>query len=61
LQGRVYSTVGLGALISQASDDGNYRLLFASTIFMAATVVTINRLVWRKMYNLAATKFKLES
>jgi NitT/TauT family transport system permease protein len=61
LQGHVYSTVGLGALISQASDDGNYRLLFASTIFMAATVVTINRLVWRKMYNLAATKFKLET
>jgi NitT/TauT family transport system permease protein len=60
LQGRVYSTVGLGALISQASDSGNSRLLFASTIFMAATVVTINRLVWRKLYNLAATRFKLE-
>jgi NitT/TauT family transport system permease protein len=61
LQGQVHSTVGLGALISQASDDGNFRLLFASTIFMAATVVTINRLVWRKMYNLAATRFKLET
>jgi NitT/TauT family transport system permease protein len=60
LKGQVYSTVGLGALISQASDDSNFRLLFASTIFMAATVVTINRLVWRKMYNLAATRFKLE-
>ncbi len=61
LQGQVHSTVGLGALISQASDDGNFRLLFASTIFMAATVVTINRLVWRRMYRLAETKFKLES
>ena len=61
LQGRVYSTVGLGALISQASDDGNFRLLFASTIFMAATVVTVNRLVWRKLYNLAGTRFKLET
>jgi NitT/TauT family transport system permease protein len=60
LQGSVHSTVGLGALISQASDDGNFRLLFASTIFMGATVVTINRLVWRKLYKLAATKFKLE-
>ena len=60
LQGHVHSTVGLGALISQASDDGNFRLLFASTIFMAATVVTINRLVWRKLYKLASTKFKLE-
>jgi NitT/TauT family transport system permease protein len=61
LQGQVHSTVGLGALISQASDDGNFRLLFASTIFMAATVVTINRLAWRRLYKLAATKFKLES
>ena len=60
LQGRVYSTLGLGALISQASDDGNFRLLFASTIFMAATVVTINRLVWRRMYKLAGTRYKLE-
>jgi NitT/TauT family transport system permease protein len=60
LHGHVYSTVGLGALISQASDDGNFRLLFASTIFMAATVVTINRLVWRKLYKLASTRFKLE-
>jgi NitT/TauT family transport system permease protein len=60
LQGRVHSTIGLGALISQASDDGNFRLLFASTIFMAGTVVTINRLLWRKLYNLAATRFKLE-
>ena len=60
LHGRVYSTVGLGALISQASDDSNFRLLFASTIFMAATVVTINRLVWRRLYKLAATRFKLE-
>ena len=32
-----------------------------STIFMAATVVTINRLVWRKLYNLASTRFKLET
>ncbi|HLW54212.1 MAG TPA: ABC transporter permease subunit [Candidatus Angelobacter sp.] len=61
LKGQVFSTTGLGALISQASDDGNFRLLFASTIFMAGTVVTINRLVWRRLYRLAATRFKLES
>ncbi len=61
LRGNTYSTLGLGALISQASDTGNSRLLFAATIFMAGTVVLVNRLVWRKLYNLAATKFKLES
>jgi NitT/TauT family transport system permease protein len=61
LKGQVFSTTGLGALISQASDEGNFRLLFASTIFMAATVVTINRLVWRRLYRLSATRFKLEA
>jgi len=28
---------------------------------MAATVVTINRLVWRKLYRLAQSRFRLES
>jgi NitT/TauT family transport system permease protein len=60
VQDRVLSTVGLGALISQASDSGNFRLLFASTIFMAASVVTVNRLVWQKLYRLASTRFRLE-
>jgi NitT/TauT family transport system permease protein len=60
LQGRTFSTTGLGALISQASDDGNFRLLFAATIFMAGTVVLINRMVWRRLYRLASSRFKLE-
>jgi NitT/TauT family transport system permease protein len=36
-------------------------VLLAATVVMAAMVVTINRLVWRRLYSLAATKFKLES
>jgi len=28
---------------------------------MATTVVLVNRLVWRGLYRLAATRFKLES
>jgi NitT/TauT family transport system permease protein len=60
LKGQIYSTVGLGAVISQASDDGNFAVLLAATILMATIVVTINRLVWRRLYGLAATKFRLE-
>jgi NitT/TauT family transport system permease protein len=60
-QGKTLSTVGLGAVISHATDTGNFRVLLASTIVMAAMVVTLNRLVWRRLYNLASTKFKLES
>ncbi len=60
-QGRTLSTVGLGAVISQAADSGNSRVLLGATIGMAAMVVTLNRLVWRRLYGLASTRFKLES
>jgi NitT/TauT family transport system permease protein len=60
-KGETLSTIGLGATISQATDGGNFRLLLASTITMAALVVTINRLVWRRLYHLAEERFKLET
>ncbi len=60
-KGHIYTTVGLGATISQATDAGNFDLLLAATMMMAATVVTINRLVWRRLYALAETRFRLET
>ena len=59
-RGKTFSTVGLGALISRATDGGNFPLLLAATICLAAMVVTINRLLWRRLYNLASTRFKLD-
>jgi NitT/TauT family transport system permease protein len=60
-KGQTYTTAGLGATISQATDTGNFDLLLAATIMMAATVVTINRLVWRRLYALAETRYRLET
>ena len=60
-KGQTYSTVGVGAMISAATDAKNFNLLLASTIALAAVVVTTNRLVWRRLYRLAETRFKLES
>src|SRR5271165_6625431 len=60
LKDQTYTTVGLGAVISRATDAGNFDLLLASTIVMAMIVVTINRLVWRRMYRLAAARYTLE-
>jgi NitT/TauT family transport system permease protein len=60
-RGQTISTTGLGAIISQATDAGNFRLLLTATVVMVVTVVIINRLVWRRLYVLAATKFRLES
>jgi len=60
-KGHIYTTVGLGATISQATDAGNFDLLLAATMMMAATVVTINRLVWRRLYALAETRFRFDT
>ena len=59
-QGHTFSTTGLGAVISHATDTGNFSVLLAATVVMAAMVVAVNRLVWRRLYALASTKFKLE-
>jgi NitT/TauT family transport system permease protein len=60
-KGRTYSTVGVGAMISAASNARNFNLLLAATIALAAVVVTTNRLLWRRLYRLAETRFKLDA
>ena len=53
-------TVGVGALIARATAAGNYPLLLASTLVMVLTVVLINRLVWRRLYQVAEDRFRME-
>jgi NitT/TauT family transport system permease protein len=60
-KGQIYTTTGLGASISRATDSGDFHLLLAATIMISATVVTVNRLVWRRLYRLAETRFRLET
>ncbi len=60
-RGQILSTAGLGATISQASDAGNFDLLLAATMAMAAMVVAINRLVWRRLLYLAEKRFGLQA
>ncbi|HEY2461289.1 MAG TPA: ABC transporter permease subunit [Candidatus Acidoferrum sp.] len=60
-QGRIVSTSGLGSTISRASDSGRFDLLLASTLIMATIVVLMNRFLWRRLYRLASTRFKLET
>jgi NitT/TauT family transport system permease protein len=61
LKGQTYSTTGLGAVVSEAADKANYPVLLVATMLMALIVLTINRLVWRRLYTLASTRFKLET
>ena len=60
IKGQTLATLGLGAQISAASGEGNYPVLLAATMIMALMVVTINRLVWRPLYHLAETKYRLD-
>lgn len=53
-------TVGIGALIARATVEADYAMLLAGTLSMAAAVVMINRLVWRRMYNRAEELYRLE-
>jgi len=53
-------TKGLGALISSSSAEGNFALLLLSTCMMSIIVVSINRLVWKRLFILAKTKYTLE-
>jgi NitT/TauT family transport system permease protein len=55
-----FTTVGLGALIASSANASNFAMLLAATLTMAAVVVTINRLIWRRLYRLAEQRFRLE-
>jgi NitT/TauT family transport system permease protein len=59
LKNQTLQTMGLGAMISAATDRGQFQILLMATIVMALMVVTINRLVWRPLYRLAETRYKL--
>ncbi len=61
LKDQTFTTVGLGATISRATDSGNFTLLLGSTIVMSIIVVTVNRLVWRRLYRLASNRYTLEA
>ncbi|MDH7481634.1 MAG: ABC transporter permease subunit [Armatimonadota bacterium] len=53
-------TTGIGSTIARATATGNFPLLLASTISMILAVVLINRLFWRRLYRIAADRYKLE-
>jgi NitT/TauT family transport system permease protein len=61
LKDHTLQTLGLGAQISAASDHGQFSILLLATIIMSLMVVTVNRLVWRPMYRLAETKYRLDT
>jgi NitT/TauT family transport system permease protein len=58
--GQTHATTGLGALIAQASAQGNYALLLAATLTMVVAVVLINRTFWVRLYRVAEHRYRME-
>lgn len=58
--GDTLKTIGLGSLISESTEKGDFGLLLLSTVVMAIIVVTINRLLWKKLFTLAREKYRLD-
>jgi len=58
-EGKTLQTIGLGALISAAAAAGDYPMLASATVAMAAIVVVVNRLFWRRAANLAEERYHL--
>lgn len=54
---KVIKTMGLGALITEASSIGDNPLLAGSTLTMAIMVVLINRLFWKRLFRLSEERF----
>lgn len=50
---------GIGAYIEDATRSGAFSHVVLGTIIMSLFVLTINRLIWRPLYNLAAKRFSL--
>jgi NitT/TauT family transport system permease protein len=60
LKDSTLQTIGLGSEISSATDSGRFPIILLATIMISLMVVTMNRLVWRRLYRLAETRYKLE-
>jgi len=58
--GHAHATVGVGAVIAQATSAGHYNQLLAGTLALIVTVVMINRLFWRWLYRIAEERYRME-
>jgi len=57
-----YSVLGMGSLLDKAAYEvGNTILLLLIVAVMSAVIVTINRLVWRRLYKKVIRKYSMSS
>jgi NitT/TauT family transport system permease protein len=60
-QGRIYKVTGLGALLDVATyETGNGTMILLSLLSMVAVVLILNRLIWRRLYQVATERYRLD-
>jgi len=58
-RGATLEAFGVGSLITKATREADFPLLTAGVLTMSLAIVVLNRLVWRRLYRLAETKYSL--
>jgi len=57
--GTTLTATGLGAYIAKATETGDFHQILAGVTVMAFYIVGLNRLLWRRLYHLAETRYTL--
>jgi NitT/TauT family transport system permease protein len=57
--GTTLTATGLGAYIAEGTANGDFGNVMTGIIVMSIYVVALNRLVWRRLFHLAETRFSL--
>ncbi|MCM2279384.1 MAG: ABC transporter permease subunit [Oligoflexia bacterium] len=60
-QGRLYQTGGLGATLTVAAANADFRMLAASLTMMVGVVIAFNRFVWAPIYREAQTRYRMDA
>ncbi len=59
--GRTYSVPGIGSLLDEATYvKGDLQMIALTIVSMVVVITLLNRLVWRRLYQVATTKYRLE-
>jgi NitT/TauT family transport system permease protein len=59
-RGHIYTVNGLGALLQVATWAGNGTMILLSLLSMVLVVVLLNRVVWRRLYDSATERYRLD-
>jgi NitT/TauT family transport system permease protein len=60
-RGQTYKVFGLGALLDDATyQGGSSVMILLSLLSMALVVILLNRLVWRRLYDLATERYRMD-